>query len=244
MLLWHLADRHNADSKRCDPSPELLARDAEMSRATLDRHLGILQASGLVRPVPRLCSCTQKRISTAYELSFDRDFSVLQDTQDLCPGVCDSGGSRCDTGLASAVYVPPSYPQPVDVTQGFWDLFVTAHPRIGSRERTEAALLAALQAGVAPDTILAGARTYAVAQKGTETRDIVPSENWVERRGWENFASSAPPRDPDVRAQQFVKAIKGLSPWAAGQISPRAARALVRRGLVTKAECTAAGVSF
>ncbi|QEW18977.1 putative transcriptional regulator [Marinibacterium anthonyi] len=54
LLLWQLADRHNADTGRCDPSQERLADDCEMSRATVNRHLKKLEAAGLIRRVQRI----------------------------------------------------------------------------------------------------------------------------------------------------------------------------------------------
>src|SRR6056297_2271066 len=51
IVLWHLCDRFNPDYG-CFPSQERLAQDCEISRSTLNEHLGRLEAAGLLRRVP------------------------------------------------------------------------------------------------------------------------------------------------------------------------------------------------
>ncbi len=109
LLLWQLADRHNADTGRCDPSQDRLAEDCEMSRATVNRHLKKLESAGLIRRVPRLDPKTKRQISTSYLLAFDCDLSVSQDeTQavsqmepDPCLNSEATRVSNCDTNLGS-----------------------------------------------------------------------------------------------------------------------------------------------
>ena len=55
IVLWHLCDRFNPDYG-CFPSQDRLAHDCEISRSTLNDHLGQLEAVGLLRRVPRLAS--------------------------------------------------------------------------------------------------------------------------------------------------------------------------------------------
>ena len=51
IVLWHLCNRHNPDYG-CFPSQNRLAYDSEISRSTLNDHLGHLEAEGLLRRVP------------------------------------------------------------------------------------------------------------------------------------------------------------------------------------------------
>ena len=51
IVLWHLCDRFNPDYG-CFPSQDRLAHDCEISRSTLNDHLGQLEAVGLLRRVP------------------------------------------------------------------------------------------------------------------------------------------------------------------------------------------------
>lgn len=123
--------------------------------------------------------------------------------------------------------------------------FRDAYPRLGSLEATEDALREALEAGADPDHILAGARAYAVEQKGNKRQYIAYSENWLAQKRWEQFPKSAPgASDPEVIAQVRAKAIREKAPWIGRHLSPSAARELVARGLVTEEECRAAGVDL
>lgn len=74
LVLWHLCDRHNPDFG-CFPSQEQLADDAEVSRSQLNVHLQRLEDAGLIRRVKRICSKTQRQLSTRYILGFEKSFA-------------------------------------------------------------------------------------------------------------------------------------------------------------------------
>lgn len=76
LVLWHLADRHNPDYG-CFPSQEQLAHDAEMSRSTLNEHLDLLEAAGLLRRERRHDPQTHRRLRTRYILAFEEDFAAV-----------------------------------------------------------------------------------------------------------------------------------------------------------------------
>ncbi|CAM3092974.1 helix-turn-helix domain-containing protein [Paracoccus nototheniae] len=84
IVLWHLADRHNPDFG-CFPSQERLADDAEISRSTLNEHLGILEERGLIRREARQNDRTKRQMSTRYILAFEPDFT--QDDAKPCPEI-------------------------------------------------------------------------------------------------------------------------------------------------------------
>lgn len=73
IVLIQLADRHNKDSKLCRPEQALLAHDCNMSRATLNRYLTDLEATGLIRRVARVHPATRKQLATQYILAIDFD---------------------------------------------------------------------------------------------------------------------------------------------------------------------------
>lgn len=75
IVLWHLADRHNPDSG-CFPSQERLAHDCEMSRSTVNEHLNILEAMGLIRRERRVNAQTRRQESTRYLLAFEEGYSA------------------------------------------------------------------------------------------------------------------------------------------------------------------------
>jgi hypothetical protein len=76
IVLWHLCDRFNPDYG-CFPSQDRLAHDCEISRSTLNDHLGQLEAVGLLRRVPRLDPVTKRQLSTRYVLGFEPGFTPV-----------------------------------------------------------------------------------------------------------------------------------------------------------------------
>ncbi|WP_444464176.1 helix-turn-helix domain-containing protein [Rhodobacter capsulatus] len=76
VVLWHLCDRFNPDYG-CFPSQERLAHDCEISRSTLNDHLGQLEAVGLLRRVPRLDPVTKRQLPTRYILAFEPGFTPV-----------------------------------------------------------------------------------------------------------------------------------------------------------------------
>lgn len=71
VVLWHLADRHNKDSGRCDPSQDLLASDCEISRSSLNNQLNALEKAGLIKRIQRSNGKTKRKKTTHYILMFD-----------------------------------------------------------------------------------------------------------------------------------------------------------------------------
>ena len=61
IVLWHLCDRFNPDYG-CFPSQNRLAYDSEISRSTLNDHIGQLEAAGLLRRVPRIDPCREWKL--------------------------------------------------------------------------------------------------------------------------------------------------------------------------------------
>jgi len=74
IVLWHLCDRFNPDYG-CFPSQVRLAHDCEISRSTLNEHIGQLEATGLLRRVPRIDPVTKRQLSTRYILGFEPGFT-------------------------------------------------------------------------------------------------------------------------------------------------------------------------
>lgn len=76
IVLWHLCDRYNPDYG-CFPSQERLAHDCEISRSTLNGHLGHLETLGLLRRVPRIDPATKRQLPTRYILGFEPGFTPV-----------------------------------------------------------------------------------------------------------------------------------------------------------------------
>ena len=99
IVLWHLCDRFNPDYG-CFPSQERLAHDCEISRSTLNEHLGQLEAAGLLRRVPRIHPVTKRQMPTRYILGFEPGFTPHE--PDPCPetghGHASDAASVADIG--------------------------------------------------------------------------------------------------------------------------------------------------
>ena len=94
IVLWHLCDRFNPDYG-CFPSQDRLAHDCEISRSTLNDHLGQLEVVGLLRRVPRLDPVTKRQLPTRYILGFEPGFIPVA----VVP--CPETGHGPDQGLES-----------------------------------------------------------------------------------------------------------------------------------------------
>ena len=253
LLLWQLADRHNADTGRCDPSQERLADDCEMSRATVNRHLKKLEAAGLIRRIQRLDPRTKRQASTAYLLAFDHDFTESQDetravsqmVQEPCLKSDDSRVSDCDTnpvrepgkepvcGADAARHTHPAFDE-------FWE----AYPRPKDRDGTERAFAQAVADGAEPSAIIAGAKAYAVENDGNELQYLAFPVNWLKAGRWRDHkAISKPVADSGDVAEFWAAQVKGRAFIPSTAISPSLAHRMIEAGLVTPDDLKAAGVA-
>jgi len=80
-VLWQLCDRFHPDHG-CFPSQETLAHDCEMSRRSINNHLEVLEARGLIRRVVRKNSKNQRHQSTNYLLAFQFEGDQIPETVD------------------------------------------------------------------------------------------------------------------------------------------------------------------
>ena len=110
IVLWHLCDRHNADTGRCNPSQERLAEDAEMSRSTLNVHLGRLEAMGLIERITSIDPRTKRQLPTAYRLAMDTDIEPVAEPQDVVAPVSGKSPKPCPENRQSRVRNPDTNP--------------------------------------------------------------------------------------------------------------------------------------
>lgn len=99
IVLWQLCDRFNPDYG-CFPSQERLAHDCEISRATLNRHLDILEAGGLIQRIRAIDPQTRQQRPTRYLLQFEPGFTPR--------GPGDDGGATDDFDPSFASEFPCS----------------------------------------------------------------------------------------------------------------------------------------
>ena len=137
IVLWHLCDRFNPDYG-CFPSQDRLAEDCEISRSTLNEHLGQLEAAGLLRRVPRLHPVTKRQMPTRYILGFELGFTPH--VPDPCP---ETGHGIADDSETCAEPAPfeddaPAEPEPCPETgRGCGDRAVSDFPADPCPENAE-----------------------------------------------------------------------------------------------------------
>ena len=111
IVLWHLCDRFNPDYG-CFPSQDRLAHDCEISRSTLNDHLGQLEAVGLLRRVPRIDPVTKRQLPTRYILGFEPGFTPA--TAIPCPesGHGDEAAEECSDAAPDLAIDAPTDARP------------------------------------------------------------------------------------------------------------------------------------
>jgi hypothetical protein len=253
-VLFFLADCHNP-SRGCFPEQEFLRGKTGLSNGGLNKCLNGLESKKLIRRKQRFNTRTKTRLSTLYVLGCDEDLTT-EPTPQSGDGPNSTFGPK-PTPLLGQSQLHPSGDKPVSepvkepcaseadpqtpkLDHVFLDKFMAAFPRIGALGATEAALENAIASGVDPDAILAGARAYALEQKGNAPRYIAYSENWLGDRRWEKHSPKA--ADPDAVSsveQSWISAFTGGNGAVARHCPPAVVSSLLAAGHVTLEQCRA-----
>jgi len=109
IVLWHLCDRFNPDYG-CFPSQDRLAHDCEISRSTLNDHIGQLEAAGLLRRVPRIDPATKRQLPTRYILCFEPGFTPAEVVP--CPKIGHGDSVLRENPAVADVCGPDTLPEP------------------------------------------------------------------------------------------------------------------------------------
>jgi DNA-binding MarR family transcriptional regulator len=253
-VLFFLADCHNP-SRGCFPEQEFLRGKTGLSNGGLNKCLSGLESKKLIRRKQRFNPKTKTRLSTLYVLGCDESLTIEPTPQSgdgsnstLGPNPTPLLGQSQlhpsgDKPVSEPVKEPcasepePQTPQMDDL---FLDKFMAAFPRIGSLGDTEAALESAIASGVDPAAILAGARAYALEQKGNLPRYIAYSENWLGDRRWEKHSPKAadPAVEPSIE-QSWIAAFTAGNGSLARHCPPAVVSSLIAAGHVTLEQCRA-----
>ena len=188
VVLIQLADFHNKETGRCDPSAKRLAYECEMDRATVFRHMKALEERGLVTRHAR-GDGDGGRGSNHYELHIDLSLGPSSNSgveSQIATGVeSQKGGglsrnaatgvvANCDTNLLKepGKNLTPIVPKGTDLfseqeqqeSQGpqpdFFDDFWKAYPKKVAKPAARKAWNKAVKRAK-PETIIAGAKRYA-----------------------------------------------------------------------------------
>lgn len=95
IVLWHLADCHNAHTGQCNPKQATLAYLCEMSRSTLNLHLDKLEEMGLIKRVVQVDEHSKKQRPTSYILAFDEAGNTVSENQTRTPDVECAATTSC-----------------------------------------------------------------------------------------------------------------------------------------------------
>lgn len=246
----------------CYATDDHLAETLGLSKATIKR----------ARKLPEFLryftveSGKFKGNATEYELTQSIQVEAAQFTPTAAKGVKkipfeSKGGQNCSQRGAkvshkegqkyppNTVHKPSSNPDCVADAphmdfdfQDFVDRFIAAHPRPGSFNATKIELRKIIEAGADPEQLVKAARAYRAETEGSEPRYVKMSENWLRDGRWKTHANAAPKADKATILANLAAAIKARQSWVASTTSAEKARELMAMGLVTAAECKAAGV--
>lgn len=125
---------------------------------------------------------------------------------------------------------------------GFLEELKSAYPRLGDPVATADELRSAIEAGVEPERILAGARAYADEQRGNNRQYIAYSENWIRLKRWERYAGGAKKASRSEIDTFTADLIKRHRPELVRHVSPTRAAWMVDAGLVSAEDCKKAGI--
>ncbi|MAZ27989.1 MAG: hypothetical protein CL868_13055 [Cytophagaceae bacterium] len=201
LVLWHLADRHNPDLG-CFPAQARLAADCEMSRASINTHLKILEAKGLIRRERRVNTETRRQQATRYFLACEDDFhaekpcpdsglgSVSRKAAKPCPENAKSRVQNLDTNLVREPIRKPACAREADRRP--FDRFCEVFPKLRDRNACEVLFDDAVAAGANPEVIVAAARRYRAENGGKAKRYLCASDRWLQDKRWQQGRRAAP----------------------------------------------------
>lgn len=238
IVLWNLADRHNADSGRCDPDQARLASDCEMSRSTLNLHLAELENRGLIARHRRIDERTKRQLSTFYTLALDTDIPESENrtqTQDFVPtesenrtrtvsenktrAVSGFEGEPCPKNGDSRVRFSDTNPvrepgrEPVTARAARFEEFWAVYPHRNGTKKGKAPAQEkyrlAVRRGVPEEVIIAGARAAQLHPDVVRGFARDPA-SWLHQKGWEDeIGAPATPADPEIDRLQRIQAAYG-----------------------------------
>jgi hypothetical protein len=105
LVLLALADRHNTETGRCDPSVSRIAKDCGMSTRSVQNSIKSLQTTGLLIPTPR--KVQDKNLSNLYTLHLYVNPEVVQDVHGAGRAVVQEvhqGGAADAPGVVQDVH--------------------------------------------------------------------------------------------------------------------------------------------
>lgn len=192
IVLYWLADHHNGETGHCFPSISRLAKCCEMDKATVKRHLAILEDARLI----------ERRHRQRENGSFTSTEYILNLGENCAKGVgenCAKGGGNLRLGVGEncaphnlgsnnlGIEPTPLPPKGEDRFEEFWQ----AVPRkIGKGQARRAWKTAIKKAD--PDTIISAMRQYAEQRRGQDGQFTAHPSTWLNGERWLDEGAEKP----------------------------------------------------
>ncbi|MEP5007742.1 MULTISPECIES: helix-turn-helix domain-containing protein [Roseobacteraceae] len=268
IVLFQLADFHNKETGRCNPSAKRLADECEMGRATFFRHMTTLEECGLVTRHAR-GDGDGGRGSNQYELHLDIT---------LGPSARPKGGAGSPSGVVSQnetggnvskkqrkslkgetgvvpnrdsnlTIEPKKEPPSRRREAGEAEKILAAYPP--DRLRSKAACLAQIEEarkeGIRLEDLRQAVQAYATDSAGFTRAKVCFSDNWFQSRRWQAYVERQAEDREKTEAlqadhhQRLACWISERSPMCK-HITPPQVTALLASKMVTAAQIEAAGL--
>lgn len=255
LLLWHLADCHNAHTGRCDPSQDRLAHDMQMSRSSVNKHLNILETKGLIKRQKRYNGARKRQETTSYILGFEIEEApdivkavsenrteepVSEKGQKLCPKNGQSSVRNSDTNLGREPGIEPVLAKATTHTNSpfeeFWKVFPRPRDKVGTEK-----LFVEVCKTTNSAWVLRSAKFYAIEQKGNRPQYIARSDNWLKDQRWMDFPEKPAVLPAVDRAEQMAADVIAGRYVSHMSMSSSMMGQIIDRDLATKEQLKARG---
>jgi DNA-binding transcriptional MocR family regulator len=176
IVLYWLADHHNETTGACFPSLKTLAKECEMGKSTLIRHLDDLEKAGLIERHERARE-NGSQTSTAYKLRL----SPVPDQDTPCPKMGQPPVPNRDThnlgryNLGNEEDILPAR----DSFEEFWDRYPRRIGKASARKSYAKAMKAATH-----DEIMFGLSQQMPSLASREQQYIPHPSTWLNQERW------------------------------------------------------------
>lgn len=261
IVLIQLADFHNKQTGRCDPSAGRLADECEMGRSTLFRHLTEMEECKLITRHSK-GDGHGGRGSNQYELHLDvvmgpsskhKEKSRIG-TGGVVPkseGKSPAGGTGVvpnrDINLTIEPIKEPCAPL-CDANTHLSDIvseLIKICPKGGRVDHTTSAVESLLAEGIDPASLIAAMTGYAADNEGNRRRYIRSTQSFLSDGFWKSYHVAPDTSEADAMKNAANK-IRNHCVESNGPIEYSASLAamLIQKNAITIDECRKAGISL
>jgi hypothetical protein len=172
-------------------------------------------------------------------------------TQKPSPDSSESRVQNLDTNLVKEPLKEPLSVRTAETsTNEDFDTFWKTHPRPRNRAESQKAFEAAVALGESATWLIHAAKAYGIEQAGNSRQYIAQSDNWLARKGWQDFpdpvqlaGQALTIEDREDAIDRFWSTRIRNKDWVgAAMINNTCAHRMIHKGLVSAADLKAIGV--